>query len=96
MEIEKQQEMYTISDKVTAKGWEMAGSANFQPNNALNVSFSVTKPGELSETIGSCNYYKDGETNMLNVSYSVSESLKSDFITYIDTVIDSISTHFEK
>lgn len=96
MEIEKQQETYLISDTVAESGWEMVGSANLQTNGSLNISFTVTKPGELTENVGDCNYFKDGETNMTNISYNVSEATRDAFTQYIDTVVDTVTTHFSE
>lgn len=96
MEIVKQQEIYLITDEVSESGWQMTGSANVQTNKSMNINFTVTKPGELTENIGDCTYSNDGETNMTNVSYNVAEPKRTDFVQYIDTVVSQVKEHFQE
>ena len=96
MEIVKQNETYQISD-TNEKGWEMTGTANKDVSGSLTISFAVSKPGELVESIGDCTYSKPFDTNgMISVSYSVSEVKRAEFVPYMDSVIDSVLQHFNQ
>lgn len=96
MEIVKQNETYQISD-TNEKGWEMTGTANKDVSGSLTISFAVSKPGEIVESIGNCTYSKPFDNNgMISVSYSVSEVKRAEFVSYMDSVIDSVLQHFNQ
>ena len=50
MEIVKQNETYKITD--TVDSWVMEGTASKDVSGAININFSVTVSGELSEYLG--------------------------------------------
>lgn len=56
MEIVKQNETYKITD--TVDSWVMEGTASKDVSGAININFSVTVSGELSEYLGDCGYFK--------------------------------------
>lgn len=95
MKIVKQNETYQISD-TNENGWEMTGTASKDINGSLNINFTVSKPGELMENIGDCNYSKPVDNSMISVYYSVSEDKRAEFVSYMDSVIDSVLQHFNQ
>ena len=94
MEIVKTQEMYQISDMKAEKGWKMTGTATKDTIGSTVISFSVTKPGELSEEIGNGHYNKEPNSDRVNVSYSTYESKEIDFIAYMQEIIENVKTNF--
>lgn len=95
MEIVKQNETYQIFD-INEKGWEMTGTANKDVSGSLTISFAVSKSEELVESIGDCTYSKPFNNGMISVSYSVSEVKRDEFVSYMDSVIDSVLQHFNQ
>lgn len=94
VEIEKQSEAYKISE-TTSDGWVMNGSADKLQDGSISINFTISKPGELVQDIGSCNYYKPME-GMVSVNYNVTEADRDKFVSYVDTVIDSVLAKFEE
>lgn len=92
MEIVKQNETYKITD--TVDSWVMEGTASKDVSGAININFSVTVSGELSEYLGDCGYFKPADTSMVSTNFNVAEPNRNKFVAYIDTVIDSILEHF--
>lgn len=92
--ITKQNETYNISE-TAENGWVMKGTASYNTDGTCNVSFTVNKSGGLTEDIGNCSYYKpiDG---MVSVNYNVAEANRDEFVTYVDTVIDTVLAKFEE
>ena len=72
----------------------MEGTANKDVSVAININFSVTVSGELSEYLGDCWYFKPAETSMVSTNFNVAEPNRHNFVAYIDTVIESILEHF--
>lgn len=95
IEIEKQNETYKISE-TASNGWIMTGTAENNVDGSCNISFSVNKPDGLSENIGSCNYYKPVEQEMVSVNYNVTEANRDEFVAYVDTVIDAVLAKFSE
>lgn len=95
MEIVKQNETFSLSD-LTADGWSMTGSANKAVGGDLSLNFSVSKPGELMEEIGDFNYIKPFSNSKININCNVAEINRDKFMTYADTVIDTVIAHFSK
>lgn len=93
IEIEKQNEVYRISD-TAENSWVVTGTAENHSDGSCNINFSVNKPGGLLEDIGSCSYYKPVEQGMVSVNYNVSEANRDEFVTYVDTVIDTVLAKF--
>lgn len=95
MEIVKQNETYQISD-TNEKGWEMTGTANRDVSGSLSINFRVSKLGELVENIGDCTYSNPSDNGMVSIFYSVLEDKRAEFVSYIDSVIDSVLQHFNQ
>lgn len=95
MEIIKQNETYRLSD-TTSDGWVMTGQANKSADGNLSVNFSVSKPGELAETVGDFNYGKYTGSDKVNISCNVAESDRDSFTAYSDKVVDTIIDYFNK
>lgn len=93
IEIVKQNETYRISETAD-NSWVMTGTAEHNVDGSCSVNFSVTKPGELMEDIGSCSYYKPAEQSMVSVNYNVTEANRDEFVAYTDTVIDAVLAKF--
>lgn len=93
MEITKQNETYTIQDNIP-EGWSLLGSASKSINGDVAINFNISKPGELIEEIGTFNYDKSINNSRVNVTFNVSEADRDAFITYADTVIDTVLAHF--
>ena len=95
IEIEKQNETYKISE-TASNGWKMTGSADNNTDGSCSINFSVTKSGELTEDIGSCSYFKPVGEGMVSVNYNVTEANRDEFVSYVDTVIDSVLAKFQE
>lgn len=93
--IEKQNETYRISD-TAENSWVMTGTAENNVDGSCSINFSVSKPGELTEDIGSCNYYKPMDQEMVSVSYNVTEANRDEFVAYVDTVVDAVLAKFSE
>lgn len=93
MEITKQNETYSLSD-VTVEGWTMTGSANKSVEGEISLNFNVTKTGELAEMVGDYNYMKPASNDKININCNVSEADRDSFMTYADTVIDTVLAKF--
>ena len=72
----------------------MSGSASKEESGSYSINFSVTKPGELSEYIGDCSYYKPSEDGQVSISYTVSEQNRDALVAYSDTVLDAVLAKF--
>lgn len=72
----------------------MTGTASNNVDGSCNINFSVSKPGGLIEEIGSCSYYKPSEEGMVSVNYNVTEANRDEFVTYTDTIIDTVLAKF--
>lgn len=94
MEIVKTNETYQISDTKVEKGWEMIGTATKDTIGSIGISFSVMKPGELVEEIGSGNYNLEPNSDRININYSTYESTKADFVEYMEEIVSAVKTHF--
>ena len=68
IEITKQNETFQLKES-TDNGWAMSGSASKEVSGSYSINFSVTKPGELSEYIGDCSYYKPSEDGQVSTQY---------------------------
>ena len=95
IEIVKQNETYRISE-TTENNWNMSGTAEKNADGTFNINLSVEKTGELMENVGSCSYYKPADQDMVSVNYNVSEANRDDFVTYVDTVIDTVLAKFNE
>lgn len=95
IEIVKQNETYKISD-TAENSWVMTGTADHNVDGSCSINFSVSKPGELTEDIGSCSYYKPVEQGMVSVNYNVAETNRDEFVAYVDTVIDTVLAKFSE
>ena len=93
MEIVKQNETYKITD--TVDSWVMEGTASKDVSGAININFSVTVSGELSEYLGDCGYFKPADTSMVSTNFNVAEPNRDDFMTYMDTVFDTVLNFFQ-
>lgn len=87
MEITKQNETFTISEK-TENGWNMNGSFSVETNGNLNMNFSVND--ELSAHIGNGSYSTYSGSEQVSVNYNVAEENRDEFTAYMDTVIDTV------
>lgn len=92
MEIVKQNENYSISDK-TEKGWIVSGNASSEVNGAL--SFNISVSSELGENIGNFSYSKWAENDNISVNYTVAEVNRDDLVAYSDTLIDWVLEQFK-
>lgn len=92
MEIVKQNETFKIKD--TVDNWVMDGTASKNIDGAININFTVTASGELSEYIGDCGYSKPADTSMVSTNFNVANHNRDKFIAYINTVVDSVLSHF--
>lgn len=95
IEITKQNETFQLKES-TDNGWAMSGSASKEVSGSYSINFSVTKPGELSEYIGDCNYYKPSEDGQVSISYTVSEQNRDALVAYSDTVLDAVLAKFQE
>lgn len=95
IKIEKQNEIYQISE-VTDNGWTMTGTAENRTDKSCSINLSISKPGELMESIGSYNYYSPVENEMISINYNVTEANKDEFLTYVDTVVDTVLAKFRE
>lgn len=96
MEIVKTNETYQISDTKVEKGWEMTGTATKDTIGSIGISFSVMKPGELVEEIGSGNYNLEPNSDRININYSTYESTKADFVEYMEEIASAVKTYFSE
>lgn len=96
IEINKQNENYEISESEASNGWSMTGNATKSVDGTISINFSVTKPGELDQSIGDLSYFKYVESPKVNVNYNVSEENRDNFVTYVDTVLDTVLAKFQE
>lgn len=99
VEITKQNETYQISD--LTEEWSMQGTASKDTSGSLSITFQVNKinsdsMSDANINIGNCNYSKFSNSERVSLNYDVDESNRDKFTTYIDTVIDSVLTHFSE
>lgn len=95
IEIIKQNETFQLKES-TDNGWAMSGSASKEVSGSYSINFSVTKPGELSEYIGDCSYYKPSEDGQVSINYTVSEQNRDALVAYSDTVLDAVLAKFQE
>lgn len=96
IEITKQNETFQLKEEGINDGWIMTGSASKEVSGSYSISFSVSKPGELSEHIGDCNYYKPSEDGQVSVNFSVSEANRDNFTSYSNKVLDTVLAKFQE
>ena len=95
MEIVKQNESYQISE-TRENGQHMIGTVSKDVNGVLSINFNLLTAGELSdEHIGDANYYMAEGTSHVSINFSVAESNRDDFMTYMDTVFDTVLNFFQ-
>ena len=96
MEIVKTNETYQLSAPQVEQGWEMTRTATKDTIGSIGISFSVMKPGELVEEIGSGNYNLEPNSDRININYSTYESTKADFVEYMEEIVSAVKTHFSE
>ena len=74
----------------------MTGTATKDTIGSIGISFSVMKPGELVEEIGSGNYNLEPNSDRININYSTCESTKADFVEYMEEIVSAVKTHFSE
>lgn len=92
MELVKQNENYSISDK-TEQGWVVTGNVSCEVNGALNFNISVNS--ELGDRIGDFYYNRWVENKNISVNYTVAEENRDALVAYSDTLIDWVLEQFK-
>lgn len=90
MEITKQNEVYRITDSFET--WTTEGTAQKDITGAVNINFYVS--GENSERVGDCGYFRPNSSESESINLNIAESNRDKFVTYINTVINTILEHF--
>ena len=73
----------------------MIGTVSKDVNGVLNINFNLLTAGELSdEHIGDANYYMAEGASNVSINFSVAEPNRDDFMTYMDTVFDTVLNFF--
>lgn len=86
MELVKQNENYTFSDKLE-NGWVVNGNASHEADGALSLSINIGL--ELGDHIGDFYYHKPVEGN-IHMNYNLPENKRDEIIAYADSVIDFV------
>lgn len=90
MELIKLNENFQLKDK-SQNGWLAIGTVGYSVAGDVYISASVDN--ELEIPIGRLTYHKPVQGDIL-LEYDISEDLRDEFITYIDTLINSILKYF--
>lgn len=94
MEIVKTNETYQISDTKAEKGWKMTGTVTKDTIGSTVINFYVTKSDELGGEVGNGHYNKEPNSDRVNINYSTYESKETDFVTYMQEIVETVKTNF--